>query len=113
MYKSIPFHLELIRLQQNDLAYFLQNVIGAITIMPSDSAQIKLELYYSGNIYHSSTILVNLIDNTILKSEIPGLVSDFNIETTYVPLRRYNLYYFYFLNNPVSWGKNLFDESNS
>ncbi|XP_037957966.1 retinal-specific phospholipid-transporting ATPase ABCA4 [Teleopsis dalmanni] len=76
---------ELISLQQKELAYFLQNVIGAIELK-TDENGLKFNIFFSGNIYHSSVILMNLIDNAVLKQQTSEKST---IETNYVPIKRF------------------------
>lgn len=44
-----------------------------------------IEIYYSGNRYHSSVELINLVDSAMLKLEQP----ESDIRATYVPIRRF------------------------
>lgn len=80
--------LESLDLQRDNLADFLEQVIGIIDMYgggrgTSDTPTI--EIFYSGNRYHSSVELINLVDSAMLKLGRPG--SD--IDTTYVPIRRF------------------------
>ncbi|XP_052852161.1 ATP-binding cassette sub-family A member 17 isoform X3 [Drosophila gunungcola] len=79
---------ESLELQRDNLADFLEQVIGIIDMYgggrgTADTPQI--EIFYSGNRYHSSVELINLVDSAMLKLQLPQ--SD--IETTYVPIRRF------------------------
>ncbi|XP_017047859.1 ATP-binding cassette sub-family A member 17 [Drosophila ficusphila] len=79
---------ETLELQSENLADFLQQVIGIIDMygggrVTADSPSI--EIIYSGNRYHSSVELVNLVNSAMLKLELQG--SD--IDATYVPIRRF------------------------
>lgn len=76
----------LINLQYENLAYFLENYIGVIDLTTEENGNIKFNLYFSGNIYHSSVILLNLVDDTIARWKMG---ESGGIETTYVPIRRY------------------------
>lgn len=80
------FILVLINLQYQNLAYFLENYIGVIDFTTEENGNIKFNIYFSGNIYHSSVILLNLVDDTIARWKIG---ESGGIETTYVPIRRY------------------------
>lgn len=75
---------ELIRLQEKNLYDFFENAIGAIIVNNNENSP-SFRILYSTNIFHSSIIMVNLIDNIILKHLGK---SDANIETTYCPIRR-------------------------
>ncbi|XP_017068116.1 phospholipid-transporting ATPase ABCA3 isoform X2 [Drosophila eugracilis] len=79
---------ESLDLQRDNLADFLEQVIGIIDMYgggrgTSDTP--ALEIYYSGNRYHSSVVLINLVDSAMLK--LKNQESD--IDTTYVPIRRF------------------------
>ncbi|XP_054742275.1 ATP-binding cassette sub-family A member 2 [Anastrepha obliqua] len=76
----------LINLQTENLAYFLENYIGVIDLDSEDNGNLKFNIYFSGNIYHSSVILMNLVDDTIARWKMG---QNAGIETTYAPIRRY------------------------
>ncbi|KAH8251293.1 hypothetical protein KR032_005365 [Drosophila birchii] len=80
---------ESLDLQRDNLADFLEQVVGIIDMYGdgsgTDGATPTIEIYYSGNRYHSSVELINLVNSVMLKLELPG--SD--IEATYVPIRRF------------------------
>ncbi|XP_018794886.1 PREDICTED: retinal-specific ATP-binding cassette transporter isoform X3 [Bactrocera latifrons] len=76
----------LLNLQYQNLAYFLENYIGVIHLSTEGNGNINFNIYFSGNIYHSSVILLNLVDDTVARFKM-GESS--GIETTYVPIRRY------------------------
>uniref|UniRef100_W8BPU7 ATP-binding cassette sub-family A member 3 n=1 Tax=Ceratitis capitata TaxID=7213 RepID=W8BPU7_CERCA len=76
----------LISLQYENLAYFLENYIGVIDVTTEDNDNINFNIYFSGNIYHSSVILLNLVDDAIARWKMG---ESGGIETTYVPIRRY------------------------
>lgn len=78
--------LVLISLQYENLAYFLENYIGVIDVTTEDNDNINFNIYFSGNIYHSSVILLNLVDDAIARWKMG---ESGGIETTYVPIRRY------------------------
>ncbi|XP_067622114.1 phospholipid-transporting ATPase ABCA3 isoform X2 [Eurosta solidaginis] len=73
-------------LQYENLAYFLENYIGAIDVIDEEDGGVKFNVYFSGNIYHSSVILMNLLDDSIARRSI-GFFG--GIGTTYLPIRRY------------------------
>lgn len=79
---------ESLDLQRDNLADFLEQVIGIIDMYgggrgTSDTPTI--EIFYSGNRYHSSVELINLVDSAMLKLGRP----ESEIDTTYVPIRRF------------------------
>ncbi|XP_043640765.1 phospholipid-transporting ATPase ABCA3 [Drosophila teissieri] len=79
---------ESLDLQRDNLADFLEQVIGIIDMYgggrgTSDTPTI--EIFYSGNRYHSSVELINLVDSAMLKLERP----ESGIDTIYVPIRRF------------------------
>lgn len=76
----------LLNLQYQNLAYFLENYIGVIDLTTDGNGNNNFNIYFSGNIYHSSVILLNLIDDTVARWKMGESAG---IETTYVPIRRY------------------------
>ncbi|XP_017494010.1 PREDICTED: ATP-binding cassette sub-family A member 17 isoform X6 [Rhagoletis zephyria] len=76
----------LIDLQYENLAYFLENYIGVIQMTNNENGNLNFNIYFSGNIYHSSVILMNLVDDTIAQWKMG---ESGGIETTYTPIRRY------------------------
>ncbi|XP_030376704.1 ATP-binding cassette sub-family A member 17 isoform X2 [Scaptodrosophila lebanonensis] len=78
---------EILALKNENLAFFLEDVIGIVDMKgdSEDSGRPTLQIYYAGNRHHSSVVLINLIDSTILKRQRPNA----NIEASYLPIRRY------------------------
>ncbi|KAH8238979.1 hypothetical protein KR038_011395 [Drosophila bunnanda] len=80
---------ESLDLQRDNLADFLEQVVGIIDMydggIGTDVATPTIEIYFSGNRYHSSVELINLVSSAMLKLEQPG--SD--IDATFVPIRRF------------------------
>ncbi|XP_032310895.1 phospholipid-transporting ATPase ABCA3 isoform X2 [Drosophila ananassae] len=76
---------ESLDLQRENLADFLQNVVGIIDMDRSTEDSPALEIFFSGNRYHSSVDLLNLVDSSMLKLSRP----ESDIDTTYVPIRRF------------------------
>ncbi|XP_017037324.1 phospholipid-transporting ATPase ABCA3 [Drosophila kikkawai] len=80
---------ESLDLQRDNLADFLEQVVGIIDMYGdgrgTGGATPTIEIYFSGNRYHSSVELINLVDSAMLGLERPG--SD--IDATYVPIRRF------------------------
>ncbi|KAH8319096.1 hypothetical protein KR067_008631 [Drosophila pandora] len=76
---------ESLDLQRENLADFLQNVVGIIDMDRSTEDSPAVEIFFSGNRYHSSVDLLNLVDSSMLKLSRP----ESEIDTTYVPIRRF------------------------
>nr|XP_016944985.1 ATP-binding cassette sub-family A member 3 isoform X1 [Drosophila suzukii] len=79
---------ESLDLQRENLADFLEQVIGILDMYGGGRGTADtptIEIFYSGNRYHSSVELINLVDSAMLKLE--RLEAD--IDTTYVPIRRF------------------------
>jgi len=75
-------------LQRDNLADFLEQVIGILDMYGGGRGTADtptIEIFYSGNRYHSSVELINLVDSAMLKLER----QEADIDTTYVPIRRF------------------------
>ncbi|KAH8409957.1 hypothetical protein KR009_002192 [Drosophila setifemur] len=75
-------------LQRDNLADYLEQVVGIIDMYRGGAGTAEtpsIEIFFSGNRYHSSVDLINLVDSTMLKLRRP----ESGIETTYVPIRRF------------------------
>ncbi|XP_055908142.1 ATP-binding cassette sub-family A member 17 [Eupeodes corollae] len=75
---------ELKSIQSTNLYEFYEKAIGAIVVKNNENNP-EFSILYSANIIHSSVIMVNLIDNAILK-HVGN--SNESINTTYSPIRR-------------------------
>jgi len=81
---------ELLDLQRDNLPDFLEDTVGLVD-MYADGVGTgdtpTLSIYYAGNRYHSSVMLVNMVDTCMLQlySSQPGT----SIDTTYVPVKRF------------------------
>lgn len=81
-------HTELLQLQRDNLADFLQDTIGLIDMYADGRGNgdtPTLSIYYAGNRYHSSVILVNMVDTCML--QLASYQSETSIDTTYVPIK--------------------------
>ncbi|XP_034666674.1 ATP-binding cassette sub-family A member 17 [Drosophila subobscura] len=79
---------ELLELQRDNLAEFLEQVVGAIDMYGGGrgtGGTPLIEIFYAGNRCHSSVELINFLDSSMLKLVSP----ESDIETTYVPIRRF------------------------
>lgn len=78
-----PMITFLLNLQNKNLPHFYDNVVGAIEIQEEETPIINI--YFSGNIIHSSTVLLNLVDNAML---IAGGRVRATIEAQYLPIQQ-------------------------
>ncbi|XP_034475050.1 ATP-binding cassette sub-family A member 2-like isoform X2 [Drosophila innubila] len=81
---------ELLQLQRDNLADFLEDTIGLVDMYADGRGEgdtPTLSIYYAGNRYHSSVILVNMVDTCML--QLSSFQSDTSIDTTYVPIKRF------------------------
>ncbi|EDW77243.2 uncharacterized protein Dwil_GK18193 [Drosophila willistoni] len=79
---------EILRLQEDNLADFLQDVVGLIDMHVDGQGTGTtpiLNIYYATNRYHSSVALINLIDISMLKLNDQAA----DIDTIYMPIRRF------------------------
>lgn len=67
----------------NFLKYY-DNLIGAINIEMSQEERFLVKIFFSQNLIHSAAIMINFIDNIMLKAKFPKE----NIEITNSPLSR-------------------------
>ncbi|EDW03205.1 ATP-binding cassette sub-family A member 2 isoform X2 [Drosophila grimshawi] len=74
---------ELLQLQRENLADFLEDTIGLVDL--SDKSTI--EISYASNRYHSSVMLVNMLDTCML--QLASGQPDVRIDATYVPIKRF------------------------
>lgn len=75
---------DLISIQTKNLYDFFENAIGAIIVKNKENDP-DFSIHYSANIIHSSVIMINLLDNAILKYLSK---SNESIKTTYLPIKR-------------------------
>lgn len=59
----------LLNYEVRDIIFYHERLIAAIEVDELHSKELTFKIYYSGNMLHSSTIAVNLINNSILKFE--------------------------------------------
>lgn len=76
---------ELLKIQHDDLSNFYQNVIGAIDVSSDNNGKVNMKFFYSTNIIHSSSIMLNLIDNVLLRYFSK---ENYTISTANIPVRR-------------------------
>ncbi|KAH8266653.1 hypothetical protein KR018_006787 [Drosophila ironensis] len=76
---------ESLELQRENLPDFLENVVGILDMDRSTSEVPGIEIFFSGNRYHSSVNLLNLVDSSMLKLKR----AETDIHTTYVPIQRF------------------------
>lgn len=76
----------LLELQAKDLTHFYDNVVGAVEVHDRDEdGSAEIQIYFSGNIIHSSTVLLNLVDNALLAV---GGGKRLSIEAQYLPIQQ-------------------------
>lgn len=76
-------------MQRDNLAEFLEDTIGVIMIVGeghSTGEKPSIQMYWASNRYHSSIILLNMVDTCIL--QLGGQAKSF-IDASYVPIRRF------------------------
>ncbi|XP_023163900.2 ATP-binding cassette sub-family A member 2 isoform X2 [Drosophila hydei] len=80
---------ELKQMQRDNLADFLEDTIGVISIYGAQRSgeKSKIEMYWESNRYHSSIILLNMLDTCILQ-QLDGQEKAF-ISAKYLPIRRF------------------------
>lgn len=76
-------------MQRDNLADFLEDTIGVISIYGAQRSgeKSKIEMYWESNRYHSSIILLNMLDTCILQ-QLDGQEKAF-ISAKYLPIRRF------------------------
>ncbi|XP_017859906.1 PREDICTED: ATP-binding cassette sub-family A member 3 [Drosophila arizonae] len=81
---------ELKQMQRDNLAEFLEDTIGLITIDGADRTtgeKPSIQMYWASNRYHSSIILLNMVDTCMLQ-QLGGQEKSF-IDASYEPIRRF------------------------
>lgn len=81
---------ELLQLQRDNLPYFLEDAVGLIEMIAeerSTSDTPVLEVYWASNRYHSSVMLVNMLDTCML--QLLSRQPEAYIDTTYVPMKHF------------------------
>lgn len=74
----------LLELQGQNLPHFYDNVVGAVEVHEKDGSP-EIQIFFSGNIIHSSTVLLNLVDNALLAV---GGGKRLSIEAQYLPIQQ-------------------------
>lgn len=59
----------LLSYEVRDIIFYHERLIAAVEVDEIRPKELTFKIYYSGNMLHSSTIAVNLINNAILKFE--------------------------------------------
>lgn len=76
----------LMELQTKDLTHFYDSVVGAVEVHERDGdGSPEIQIFFSGNIIHSSTVLLNLVDNALLAL---GGGNRLSIEAQYLPIQQ-------------------------
>ncbi|XP_064549091.1 phospholipid-transporting ATPase ABCA1 [Drosophila montana] len=81
---------ELLQLQRDNLAYFLEDAIGLVEMVAEERSTRDtpiLEVYWASNRYHSSVILVNMLDTCML--QLLSRQPEAYIDATYVPMKHF------------------------
>ncbi|XP_017855043.1 ATP-binding cassette sub-family A member 9 isoform X2 [Drosophila busckii] len=87
---SNSMHDELLQLQRENLADFLEDTIGVVDMYVDQrgtETTPTFELYYASNRYHSSVMLINMLDTCLL--QLGKRDNQMQIEAIYVPIRRF------------------------
>ncbi|KAH8274147.1 hypothetical protein KR044_012010 [Drosophila immigrans] len=83
---SDSIHQELLQLQEDNLPAFLEDTIGLVAIGDTGD-RASLTILYATNRYHSSVMLINMVNTCILQES--SSQQDVSIKTIYVPIRRF------------------------
>lgn len=76
---------EILEVASSNLLKYYDQLIGAVELELNDESQWKAKIYYSQNLLHSAAIMMNVVDNAMLKyNNMPK----FKIEVTNFPLNR-------------------------
>ncbi|KAH8404862.1 hypothetical protein KR222_007399, partial [Zaprionus bogoriensis] len=81
---------ELLQLQRDNLADFLEDTVGVVDMYVEGTGTAdtpRLSVYFAGNRYHSSVMLINMLDTCML--QLDSGHGGARIDTAYVPIRRF------------------------
>lgn len=54
---------DLMQIEMDDIIFYNEQLLGALSFIFQESGELSIEEFFSGNIYHSSSSLLNVANN--------------------------------------------------
>lgn len=85
VYRDIDIDQEILEVYKSNRLKYYDQLIGAVELEVNDDSKWKAKIFFSQNLLHSATIMMNLVDNVMLKY---NNMQSYRIEVTNSPLNR-------------------------